>query len=177
MQNITIDLGLNLKKEAINETCLAGLYAWHEHVSLDPDTIPVLKTLKQINKIALISNFDHPPHIYSLLSDLGLTGYFESVVISGEVRIKKPNPKIFSFALKDTGLRAEQVCYVGDSREDMLGARAANISPILIQRNKENQRVFNDYSAESFYAEENRENELFRDVKKISNLSELLELV
>jgi HAD superfamily hydrolase (TIGR01549 family) len=177
MKNLTNDLGLNLDKEAINETCLSGLYAWHIYVSLDPDVIPVLKTLKKSKKLALISNFDHPPHVHSLLSNLGLTRYFESIVISGEVGIKKPNPKIFSYALKDTGLGPEEVCYVGDSPEDVRGARAADIYPILIQRNKEDQKIISDYNAEALYAEKNSDNELFRDVIKISKLTDLIKLV
>jgi len=176
MQNLTYGLGLNLNKEEINETCLAGLHAWHEYVSLDPDAIPVLKTLKQSKKIALISNFDYPPHVRSLLSDLGLTGYFESIVISGEIGIKKPDPRIFSFALKDTGLKPEEVAYVGDSQEDVQGARAANIYPILIQRNKEDQKIINDYNTETLYVEENPENKLFRNVKRILKLTELFEI-
>jgi putative hydrolase of the HAD superfamily len=177
MQNLTIHIGLNLNKEAIKETCLSGLYAWHIYVSLDPDAIPVLKKLKKSKKLALISNFDHPPHVNSLLANLGISQYFESIVISGEVGIKKPNPKIFSYALKDTGLNPEEVLYVGDSQEDVQGARTANICPILIQRSKQDQKVISDYYNESLYGEENTENELFRDVKKISNLTELIELV
>ena len=177
MKNLTNDIGLNLNKEEIKKTCLSGLHAWHEHVSLDPDALYVLETLKKTKIMALISNFDYPPHVYTLLSDLGLTGYFESIVISGEVGIKKPNPKIFSFALKDTGLKAEEVCYVGDSQEDVQGARAANIYPILIQRNEEDQKIKSDYKAENLYAEENRENMLFKGLKKISKLTELFELV
>jgi len=177
IQNLTSELGLTLNKEEINETCLSGLHAWHEYVCLDPDAIPVLKILKKTRKIALISNFDYPPHVYSLLSDLGLKHCFESIVISGEIGIKKPDPRIFLHALNDTGLKPEEVVFVGDSPEDVQGAHAAAVYPILIQRKKNGGKVISDYNTEFLYVEENRENKLFRDVTKISRLTNLIELV
>jgi HAD superfamily hydrolase (TIGR01549 family) len=177
MQNLTTEIGLNLKKEEINDTCISGLYAWHEYIFLDPDTIPVLKTIKKSKKIALVTNFDYPPHVHALLSDLGLKQYFDSIVISGEIGIKKPNPKIFSYALKDTGLKPEEILFVGDSPEDVKGARAATICPILIQRNKNSLKILYDYNTESLYSEENKENELFKDVKKISKLTDLFKFL
>ena len=48
--------------------------------------------------------------------------------------MKKPDPRIFHIALEKTGLEPNEVVYVGDTSEDMLGAHAAGIQPILIAR-------------------------------------------
>jgi len=48
--------------------------------------------------------------------------------------VKKPDPRIFHIALERTGLEPNEVVYVGDTDEDMLGAHAACIQPILIAR-------------------------------------------
>jgi len=106
---------------------------------LDPDCYPVLETLQQHKILALISNFDHPPHVYALITKLGLEEFFTAVVVSGEVGIKKPEPGIFHLALQKTGLQPEEVVYVGDAEEDITGSLAAGIMPILIQRDKSEQ--------------------------------------
>ena len=86
-------------------------------------------------KLALISNFDHPPHIHQLLGELALRPFFDAVVVSGDVGVKKPDPAIFTPALEQTGLVADEALFVGDSPEDdVAGARAAGLRPVLIRR-------------------------------------------
>src|SRR5262249_22018219 len=70
----------------------------------------------------------------------GLARFFKSIVISGEVGVKKPDPGIFRIALEQTGLQADEVVYVGDTQEDVDGAKAAGIRPILIARPEDTQR-------------------------------------
>ena len=128
------ELGLALRKEELQQTAVAIVNAWQHYVSLDPDALPVLQALKSKKSLALISNFDYPPYIYSMLSELGLMEFFDTIVISGNVGIKKPDPRIFYFALQQTKLQPRQVVYVGDSSVDVQGAQAAGLCPIRIQR-------------------------------------------
>ena len=108
--------------------------AWQIHISIDPETIPVLTSLKQNKTIGLVSNFDHPPHVRDILADYKLESFFDTIIISGDVGVKKPNPAIFSFALEQTGLSENEVIYVGDTNEDVDGAMAAGIRPIFLAR-------------------------------------------
>jgi len=55
-------------------------------------------------------------------------------VISGDVGVTKPDPRIFEPALKEAGMQACEVVYVGDTAEDVIGARGAGLIPILIRR-------------------------------------------
>ena len=48
--------------------------------------------------------------------------------------MRKPDPGIFRMALDEMGLSPGEVVYVGDTEEDVIGARAAGIKPILIIR-------------------------------------------
>ena len=53
-----------------------------------------------------------------------LSAYFQSIVISEEVGVAKPDPRIFRPALEKLGLDAADVLYVGDSvTSDMAAAR------------------------------------------------------
>jgi putative hydrolase of the HAD superfamily len=108
--------------------------AWQNHITIDPITIPVLTALKQNKTIGLVSNFDHPPHVRDILTHYKIDPFFDTVIISGDVGVKKPNPAIFSFALEQTGLSKNEVIYVGDTDEDVTGAMAAGIRPILLSR-------------------------------------------
>jgi len=57
-----------------------------------------------------------------------ITPFFQAVVISEEVGIAKPDPRIFAPALKKIGVEAGEVLYVGDSvTSDMAAARNAGM--------------------------------------------------
>jgi len=58
-------------------------------------------------------------------------------VISYAVEYEKPHPKIFEEALRRAGTKPAETIHVGDSYEaDVVGARNAGITPILIDREK-----------------------------------------
>jgi putative hydrolase of the HAD superfamily len=177
IQALCEDLGLELRRQEIQMTATTAANAWQRHISLDPEAIPVLKALKKTKKVlAIISNFDHPPHIYSLLSELGLRKFFSVIVISGEVGFKKPNPQIFSLTLKQTGLRENEVIYVGDTLEDAKGAHTAGICPILIQRNRPNENRINlDFRSNQQVPDSESESpSIIGSTRTISKLSELM---
>ncbi len=109
--------------------------AWQRHISVDPEAMPVLTALKQDHKtVGLVSNFDHPPHVRRFLSENGWAHLFDGIIISSEVSLKKPDPTIFALALQQTGVPQAAAVYVGDTRDDVAGALAAGIHPILIAR-------------------------------------------
>ena len=159
------DLGLSLDEPQARRVASAGVGSWHQHVTVDPEAIQVLKSLSD-KTLAVISNYDHPPGVYSMLDRHGLREFFDSVVISGEVGVKKPDPRIFSFALDKAGLNPAEVAYVGDTQEDMQAARAAGIFPILIRR----EEVPLDFNARKRYQLPQM---AIHDVTTISCLSDL----
>ena len=168
IQNLCADLKLNLTSEDITEIANKIASAWQKHIPLDAEALHVLQTLHRSKKLALISNFDHPPHVHSVLSELGLMQFFDSVVISAEVGVKKPDPRIFDSALEQTGMQPAEVVYVGDTEDDTEAARAAGIVPILIQRKNEGNAF--DFSVNK---DNSAEREWTLDVKTITKLSEL----
>ena len=171
IQNLCFDLELNLAPEDINMIANRVANAWQKYISLDPEAHSVLHTLHCSKKLALVSNFDHPPHVHSVLSKLNLTPYFDSVVISAEVGVKKPDPRIFDAALEQTGIKPEEVIYVGDTEDDTKAARAAGIVPIRIQRDNEGNAF--DFSVNTH----NLQQEKFTpNVTTVTKLSEILTL-
>ena len=112
------ELGLSVPVDTMRELDEVAQRDWQRYISLDPDAKDVLGALRQVKSVALISNYDHPPHVRQLLSDLDLNPLFDCTVISGEVGVKKPDPRIFGPALDATGLEAAEVVYVGDATLD-----------------------------------------------------------
>lgn len=109
--------------------------AWQTHIAIDPEAMPVLARLKRHKKaVGLVSNFDHPPHVRRILSENGWADIFDTIIISSEVGVKKPDPAIFVLALQQTGIVPADAIYVGDTHDDVTGAIAAGIHPVLIAR-------------------------------------------
>jgi putative hydrolase of the HAD superfamily len=140
LERLAGNLGFKISLPALKETATHAVNAWQTYVQLDPEAPSVLSALAETRTLALISNFDHPPHVHRILRETGLSTFFKSIVVSGEVGMKKPDPGIFLIALEQTGLQAKEVVYVGDTQEDVDGAKAAGIRPILITRPEDPQR-------------------------------------
>jgi putative hydrolase of the HAD superfamily len=171
-------LNLNISKEGTQSTAYSLVNTWQKFVTLDPNTIPVLTKLKKDKKLALITNFDHPPHIYELLSNMDLDHYFNSITISSEIGVKKPNPKIFKYALENIGLENKEVIYIGDSPEDIEGGFASGIMPIFIRREVENNGViFTDFKQDHSISDRFNDQSLIKKAKVISDLVEIFNFI
>lgn len=127
-------LNLSADPALLRAAAAATVSAWSEYVWLDPQAKPVLDALGERMQLALISNFDHPPHVRHVLEETGLAPYFDPIVISAEAGVKKPDPAIMHVALDATGLEAYQAVYIGDTAEDMQAAHAAGMRGVWIER-------------------------------------------
>lgn len=134
IQNLCNRFDLTVRPNDIKRIASDTVAIWQKQISLAPNATSVLKEMKESKVVGLITNFDHPPHIYRLIEENGLAYLFEVVVISGEVELKKPDPGIFHIALEKTGLKPHETVYIGDTNEDVEGAKAASMVPIRIQR-------------------------------------------
>ncbi len=77
------------------------------------DVTPAIDALASRGiSLGIISNWDErlPP----LLDGLGLSKYFEAVVISCEAGFPKPSPVIFEHAARKLGVAPEFILHVGD---------------------------------------------------------------
>ncbi|MBN2387483.1 MAG: HAD family hydrolase [Anaerolineales bacterium] len=96
------------------------------------DVRPALASLREAGcVVGLVSN--RSSSIDGLMETLGLAGYFEFTLISGEVGAWKPDPAIFAHALDRAGTIPAETVYVGDNYyADVVGARLAGLQPVLI---------------------------------------------
>ena len=76
-------------------------------------------------RLAIVSN--HRAWLPDRLTQLGLSGYFEAIVVSDLVGIEKPDPRIMQIALDKLNLDAPACLYVGDHPFDVLCAKLASL--------------------------------------------------
>jgi putative hydrolase of the HAD superfamily len=99
-----------------------------------PDAVPALSALRERGLILLaVSNWDYS--LPRVLKRCGLDGLLDGTVTSAGAGARKPDPEIFAAALELAGCRPEEALHVGDTEEeDVAGAQAAGIRPLLIDR-------------------------------------------
>jgi len=93
----------------------------------------VLKGLSSRYRVALLSNtMSNHPRV--MLEERGYDKYFDYILCSGDVGVRKPNPEVFRIVLSRLGVEPEEAVHVGDSVEaDMYGARDSGIVGVWIR--------------------------------------------
>ncbi|MGH2344436.1 MAG: HAD family hydrolase [Chloroflexota bacterium] len=104
---------------------------------LFPDTLDCLTALRPHYRLALITN-GAPDLQRAKIGGSGLGEWFEVMVVSGELGIGKPDPRIFMATLERLRLTPSQAVMVGNSlAHDIEGARAAGVGSVWINRTGE----------------------------------------
>ncbi len=89
-----------------------------------------LITLKNSGfRLAIITN---KPEVFiqPLLTGLGIGELFEILIGGDTLADKKPHPAPLNYALKQLNVSSEQCLMIGDSKNDILAAKAANIDSV-----------------------------------------------
>jgi putative hydrolase of the HAD superfamily len=99
-----------------------------------PEVRPALRAIRAAGaRAVVVSNWD--ASLEAVLVAIGLRAELDVVVSSGAYGAAKPDPAIFAEGLRRVGAEPDQALHVGDSiYEDVAGARAAGIEPVLLLR-------------------------------------------
>jgi len=96
----------------------------------------LLEALQHQTRMGIITNNSTAEQIEKLRA-LDIAHFFEVIVISEDVGVTKPNPKIFEIALERFGAQPHQAVMIGDSfTNDIEGAIGAGIAPLWLHRNE-----------------------------------------
>lgn len=114
--------------------CFAAIYAHYENPAawrIAPGACEALdRWRRRGGRAAIVSDWD--TRLRPLLGELELTGRFDAVIVSAEVGIEKPDPRVFGEAAARMGVRAGVVLHLGDSlRRDVRGARQAGMRAMM----------------------------------------------
>lgn len=94
-----------------------------------------VRRLAEGYRLGLLSNFDDSQTGWEIMADTGVKDKFEAIIISADLRLRKPNPKIFHRMLAMLNLEARDILFVGDTpHHDVGGAKAVGMSAAWISR-------------------------------------------
>ncbi|GAB3432081.1 HAD family hydrolase [Actinophytocola sediminis] len=135
------DLGALLDDELVADLerrrCTQLRTTWR----LFDDTLPCLDWLRAAGlKLAAVTNASGA-HQRAKLERLGISRFFDTVLIAGELGAAKPDPVIFRTACARMAVEPAQVLHVGDLLEaDALGARDAGLHGVWLNRSLDDAR-------------------------------------
>jgi len=117
--------------------------------ALFPYTFEILKYLQKKYKLHIITNgFEEVQHIK--LKASGLTPFFQKIITSEKVNVKKPDPKIFDYALNLVGAKPKNTIMIGDDLPvDIIGAKKTGIHQIYFNPNKKEHNEKIDFEISS----------------------------
>ena len=112
---------------------------------LNPDARNTLKELKKRNvAIGLICNTGLTPGIglRRFLAEEGVVRFFDFMLFSEEIGIRKPDPKIFHLAAQKLGVQPPEMMHVGDNlRVDVWGAKNAGLRAVHFSSQEGRDRI------------------------------------
>ncbi len=153
------ELGLEPMPEAFFRR-LSEMFMVTSHWHIFPDARPALEALEERKLIiGAVSNWVW--NLPELLHSLDIVGHFDFIAASARIGFEKPHPRIFEWALEQSGVEPGSVIHVGDHLDaDVEGATGVGITGVLIDRTGRY-----------------REGEVPAGVPVINSLDELLPLV
>ncbi|MBI3448353.1 MAG: HAD-IA family hydrolase [Acidobacteria bacterium] len=127
-----VDPGLAPGVEAFREA-FASPGAWRIY----DDVLDALDALRAAGyRLAILSNWDS--RMTGLLERLSLTPRFDALLCSAVEGMEKPHPEFFARLSRELGVPPPEILHIGDLvREDYLGARAAGMRALWLDRRGE----------------------------------------
>jgi REG-2-like HAD superfamily hydrolase len=106
--------------------------SWHAF----PDAVPALEAVRRRGfRTGMVSNATELAR--RVLRNLDMDRLFDFVVISEEVGVRKPDPRIFSIALERAATIPSRTVFLGDKpATDIKGAARAGLKGVLVDRNE-----------------------------------------
>jgi putative hydrolase of the HAD superfamily len=117
-------------------------------LKLFPHVREVLDGLREHFRLAVVTD-GQSSWARGELHKVGIAEYFDPIVISGDHGFRKPDRRLFQYALDGLGVAAENTMYVGnDMHRDIYGAREAGLTTVMFdsdQGTKEFEGTVPDY--------------------------------
>ena len=115
--------------------------AWNSLLlDLPPERVELLQNLSKNYRLFLLSNTSsiHITQVNKILeASTGvkkLDDLFETVFLSYEMGLMKPDPRIYQKVLEQAGLKAEETLFLDDSRDNIEAASLLGIDTIHVQK-------------------------------------------
>lgn len=95
-------------------------------------------------RVAMLSNVARGV-MNTLFSDEEMDRFFDTVVLSGEVGVIKPQPEIYQIALDRLGAKPEQAIFIDDRQDNCDGAEAVGMQAVRYRNNAQTIRAIDAF--------------------------------
>jgi epoxide hydrolase-like predicted phosphatase len=117
---------INLAVEKLNDIFLEV----NSTVRVRPEMVKYVEKLKNKYKTAILSNYSS--ELENLLKDVfSIYHLFDVVVNSYNLKISKPNPKIYQHVLEKLNVKADEAIFIDDKERNTKAAEALGIKSIV----------------------------------------------
>ncbi len=99
-------------------------------VKIDKEMTSLIESLRGDYKTVLLSNA-MGTWLWKILKANDLEGLFDTIVISSEEHVVKPDRRIFEIALKRLGVNADEAVFIDDNKKNADGALSVGINGII----------------------------------------------
>jgi putative hydrolase of the HAD superfamily len=102
-----------------------------QRLGLYPHVREMLDVLRERYPLALVTD-TQSAYPRGELHKVGLLGYFDPIIVSGDLGYRKPDRRLFQLALDAMHVAAQNALYVGnDMHRDIFGAREAGMTTVM----------------------------------------------
>lgn len=105
-------------------------------IELSDGFIDFIEKVQGKYKLAIISN-DSSRWSKYLREKFDLNKYFDVISISGDLKIQKPDERIFLLTIEKLGVNAEECFYIDDRTGNLNAAKKVGMMPILLNSRNE----------------------------------------
>ena len=153
-------LDKSMKVFDINPDMKKDLLELYKVLSLYPEAKEVLENLKEKSfKISILSN-GTPALLNELIRSNNLNNFFDDLFSIEEVKIYKPDSKVYELPVKKYGIKPDQITFLSSNTWDVSGGGNYGYNAIWVNRNN---TVFDNLD--------------YQPNEEINNLTQLLDII
>lgn len=105
-------------------------------LELYPGVAATLRQLRSKYRLAVVTDAQSPWAVPEM-NAVGLSGYFDPIIVSGDFGYRKPDRRLFKAALDGMGMEAAEVLFVGnDMYRDVHGAQKVGMKAVFFKSNQ-----------------------------------------
>jgi epoxide hydrolase-like predicted phosphatase len=96
---------------------------------IDQEMLALIRVLRKSYTTVLLTNF--PSHVHDFMDrSWNVEGAFDHIIVSADVKLVKPDPRIFQLTLDRIGCQANEAVYLDDRKINVDAASALGIKSI-----------------------------------------------
>ena len=103
---------------------------FRSYVKIDPETVALIEALRNKYRVALLTNAIIP-FVWQIMERHDLKRLFETILVSAEEHLAKPDPIFYSRLLDKMGIKAEDAVFLDDNPANIAGAEKVGMKGIL----------------------------------------------